>query len=140
MKRPLIVIDLMLVVGTLMAAIGQPMNKVGSCTITATTTATPVQTLAVAACGAPLPAEAFMAWTASTTPVCFGGSDGDTVVDAGGTCWPVCTTAANCRFDYYSARAAPDAVWIVRPTGLDADGGVDTTVTSRVTVHAGGPL
>lgn len=141
-RTPLIGLGVLFAAGVLMAAIGQPMENVGTCTFNVTTTASSVQALATAACGKPLPEEGFFAYTfaAAADKVCVGGTTVDTVVDAGGECHPMCTTLASCKYDYYSARATPSAVWMVRANGTLPDSGPDTSATTAVTAHAGGPL
>lgn len=132
--------------GLLMAAVGQPMSKVDSCVVTVTTTATPVQNLAVTACGAPLPEEAFMAWNGPLADggyprtVYVGGAAVNTTTTAGGRGWCISSNTTACRDALYTARAAPSSVYMRVATGTLGDGGVDTTPTETVVVHAGGPL
>lgn len=129
MMRLAVVAALVLLPSIAAAAPGAPMEKIGSCVITVTNTATSLAALVETAGCKKLPSEAVLLWNNSTTVVCIGGSDVNTTVTAGGKCWPVCTTAASCKYDVYTARASPAAVYLKVASS-----------TQAVLVHAGGPL
>lgn len=110
------------------------MGKVRSRSVSVTTTPKTVTDLIRASYSGtdagPIPDWGTMVWNNSATVVCVGDNAVNTSTHAdGGSCWPICTTAATCR-PFYSAAAGPSAISLRIP----GDGGV----FQEVIVHVGG--